>query len=121
LAGAVFLLDSITQVDNSHTGCVVVTGSHGGVSAARFALDVRAALYVFNDAGGGKDMAGVAGLDLLEADSIAAICVSHDSARIGEALDTFENGVISAINPSAERLGLKTGEPLRLALERTGL
>ena len=62
-----------------------MTGSHGGVSAARFALDVRAALYVFNDAGGGKEQAGVAGLDLLEAASIAAICVSHDSARIGEA------------------------------------
>jgi hypothetical protein len=121
LAGAVFLLDSITQVDNSHTGCVVVTGSHGGVSAARFALDVRAALYVFNDAGGGKEQAGVAGLDLLEAASIAAICVSHNSARIGEAQDTFENGMISAVNPSAARAGLKTGEPLRVALERTSL
>lgn len=121
MARAVFLLDSITQVDGSHTGAVVVTGSHGGVSAARFALDVAAALYVFNDAGGGKDMAGTAGLGLLDAAGLAAVCVAHDSARIGEAKDTHGSGVISVVNDRAARLGLKPGEPLAAALMRIGL
>lgn len=110
---AVFLLDSVTQVQPAHAGCVVVTGSHGGASAAQFALDVAAALYVFNDAGVGKDAAGVAGLYALERAGIAAVAVTHTSARIGEARDTYVNGVIAHANRGAVALGLRTGERLR--------
>jgi hypothetical protein len=61
------LLDSVTQVLPAHAGALVVTGSHGGVSSGRYALAVPAWLYVFNDAGIGKDDAGVAALPLLQA------------------------------------------------------
>lgn len=112
----VVLLDSITQVDASHTGLCVVTGSHGGVSAARYASTVVARVYVFNDAGVGKDAAGVAALDLLDARDIAAVAVAHDSARIGEARDTWDGGVISHRNATAGRIGLQTGARLSQAL-----
>ncbi len=112
----VVLLDSITQVDVSHTGLCVVTGSHGGVSAARYASAVAARVYVFNDAGVGKDAAGVAALDLLEARDIAAVAVAHDSARIGEARDTWDGGIISHRNATAGRIGLQTGARLSQAL-----
>lgn len=108
------LLDSVTQVEAAHAGRIVVTGSHGGRSVAAYAREVRAWLYVFNDAGVGKDGAGIAALDLLQAEGIAALTVAHSSARIGEALDSWECGVVSHLNPAAAALGLRAGVSLRV-------
>ncbi|MCC0029558.1 MAG: hypothetical protein H6891_04545 [Brucellaceae bacterium] len=105
----VVLIDSITQVEPGDAGRIVISGSHGGISAASFAAKVKAALYVFNDAGIGKDRAGIAGLDMLEAVGIAAVAVAHDSARIGDARDTLENGVVSAVNARAASSGAIVG------------
>ena len=107
------LLDSVTQVEFRHAGQLVVTGSHGGASVVPYARAVRAWLYVFNDAGVGKDGAGIAALVLLQAEGIAAVAVAHTSARIGEALDTWEHGVVSHLNAAARALGLWDGVPLR--------
>jgi hypothetical protein len=112
----VALLDSITQVTPDHAGMVVVTGSHGGVSAAHYARAVAARLYVFNDAGVGKDEAGIAALTSLDAQGLPAATVSHLSARIGEARDTWDCGVISNVNARARRLGLRQGVALKLAV-----
>lgn len=109
----VALLDSVTQTNAAHAGCVVVTGSHGGASAAKYALDVQAALYIFNDAGVGKDGAGISGLLLLDEAGIAAATVMHASARIGDAHDTFEFGLLSHVNRAAAALGLAVGQKLR--------
>jgi hypothetical protein len=111
------LLDSVTQVEFGHAGQLVVTGSHGGASVVPYARAVRAWLYVFNDAGVGKDGAGIAALDLLDADGVAALAVAHTSARIGEALDTWQHGVVSHLNAAARALGLRTGAPLREQLD----
>jgi hypothetical protein len=112
----VVLLDSITQVDASQAGRCVVTGSHGGLSAAHYASAVAARLYVFNDAGVGKDAAGIAALALLDVKGIAAVTVANDSARIGEARDTWDSGVISHRNATAARLGMQPGARLSEAL-----
>lgn len=106
------LLDSVTQVGPAHAGLLVVTGSHGGASVVRYARAVRAWLYVFNDAGIGKDGAGIAALDLLQADGIAALTVAHTSARIGEALDSWQHGIVSHLNDVATALGLAAGKRL---------
>ena len=112
----VALLDSVTEVTPDHAGRIVVTGSHGGVSAAHYARAVAARLYVFNDAGVGKDEAGIAALTTLEAHGIAAVTVSHVSARIGEARDAWDCGVISNVNARAARLGLRPGVALKPAV-----
>ena len=110
------LLDSVTETTVAHVDAVVVTGSHGGASVVRYARAAPARLFVFNDAGIGKERAGVRALDLLDADGIAAATVAHDSARIGEARDAWEHGRISAVNAAAARLGLRVGMLLREAL-----
>lgn len=110
------LLDSVTQAGASHADCVVVTGSHGGVSVLRYARATPAHLYVFNDAGIGKDGAGIAALAQLADDGIAAAAVSHATARIGDAQDSWDHGVISAANVPAQRLGLRVGQSLRAAI-----
>ena len=112
--GAVLrVLDSVTEGVHHPAGAVLVTGSHGGLSAGRYALQSRPLLVVFNDAGIGKDGAGIASLALLQAQGIAACAVSHDSARIGEAASTLEHGVLSCANEAAQALGARPGLGLK--------
>jgi hypothetical protein len=44
------------------------------------------------------------------------VTVAHDSARIGEARDTWDSGVISHRNATAGRIGLQPGARLSEAL-----
>jgi hypothetical protein len=113
MSAPVLVVDSITEAVGRGEGSIVVSGSHGGLSAARFALQARVGVAVFNDAGFGRDGAGIAGLALLQAAGIAACAVSHDSARIGEAASTVEDGVISHANEAARALDLQPGLRLR--------
>jgi hypothetical protein len=114
--GWVVLADSITTLGAAEAGAIVVTGSHGGRSAAEFALRVPLRLVVFNDAGVGKDGAGIAALALMEQAGVPAATVRHDSARIGDAQDAWAHGVLSHINAGAAALGLKPGARLATAL-----
>lgn len=110
---ALYVLDSITEAVGRAEGAVVVSGSHGGLSAGRFALQARVALAVFNDAGVGKDGAGIAALALLDAQDVAGCAVSHDSACIGNARSTLQHGVLSHVNAAAAALGARPGLALR--------
>ena len=111
------LIDSITELQPVDAGCIAVSGSHGGVSSARYALAVRPLLSVFNDAGGGLDNAGVAGLELLQAQGLAACAVSHQSARIGQASSTWDTGTVTHSNPAAQALGIHPGQALKPQVE----
>jgi hypothetical protein len=114
--GRVLVMDTITKLAGEDAGCFVVSASHGGTSSAEFALAVPLALAVFNDAGVGKDGAGIAALSLLQARGVAAATVAHGSARIGDALDSWEQGVVSHANAAARALGLHPGDRLRPVL-----
>ena len=106
---SISLLDSIALIDSSHAGTIVVTGSHGGRSAAGFVVDVskKPLAVFFNDAGGGKDDAGKVGLGMLQAIGVPAACYSHMSARIGDAQDGLDNGILTDMNDLAKQLGIK--------------
>jgi Na+/phosphate symporter len=112
------LIDSITQLTASDTGCIAVSGSHGGISSARFALEARPVLSVFNDAGVGKADAGIAGLAFLQAHGLAACTVAHTSACIGVAQSTLDDGIISHANALALDLGITLGQACRDAAAR---
>ena len=77
-------------------------------------MAVRPWLSVFNDAGGGKDNAGLAGLAFLQSHELPACAVSHNSACIGQANSTLESGIVSHANLGAQALGLRAG--MRLAV-----
>ncbi|UCH46854.1 MAG: hypothetical protein JSU95_12190 [Betaproteobacteria bacterium] len=111
--GKVVLMDSITKVNADDEGAVVVSASHGGTSSGEFALEVPLKLVVFNDAGGGKDDAGIAALEMLQGRGVAAATVAHTSGRIGDSLDMWENGVLSHVNAKAQELGLSDGDEVR--------
>jgi hypothetical protein len=96
------LVDSISFVTEEDTGAVIVCASHGGASSGEYASKYRLGLVVFNDAGVGKDEAGIQALTLLARHGIASCAVSHTTARIGDVLDQWENGVISHVNALAK-------------------
>lgn len=111
------VVNSITELGPQDAGCLAVSGSHGGISSARYALAARPLLSVFNDAGGGRDAAGLAALPFLQSHGLAACTVRHDSARIGEANSTLADGIVSHVNPLARALGVKVGQHCRQVIE----
>jgi hypothetical protein len=100
---------SVTTLPPEAKGAVLITGSHGGVIAAHMASLSGASSVIFNDAGGGLDGAGTAGLALLQGIGMAAACVSHMTARIGDGKDSAMRGIISAANMVAQGQGVRVG------------
>jgi hypothetical protein len=113
------LLDSVALINSSHAGTIVVTGSHGGRSAAGFVVDIdkKPIAVFFNDAGGGKDNAGKVGLDMLQAIGVPAACYSHMSARIGDAQDGLDHGILTDANDLAKQAGIKINLQLLQAID----
>jgi hypothetical protein len=103
------LAPTITVLPSHTAGAVIVTGSHGGRYPGHLALAARARAAIFNDAGIGKDEAGIGALALLQDCGRAAAAVSHMSACIGDADDMMANGVISAANAIAAACGVVPG------------
>ena len=116
--GQVLLMDSITQVAEGDEDTLVVSGSHGGTSSGKFALDVPLRMAFFNDAGVGKDDAGIAALAMLQARGVAGGTVSHMSGRIGDSQDMWDHGVVSHVNALARAMGVLPGQPLKETLTR---
>jgi hypothetical protein len=111
-------IDSASLIAPGDEGRIVVTGSHGGLigGAPEKAINVAAVFAAFNDAGVGRDEAGLGRLVPLDGRGIAAVTVGHMSAEIGKALSSLE-GVISRANAAAALLGARAGLPLRRFLE----
>lgn len=97
--------DSTSLVKPEDEGDIVVTASHGDLLNESPSWgdrpDVLAA--IFNDAGS-SDPTRLADLDTR---GIAGATVSTESARIGDARSTYEDGVISHINETARARGAR--------------
>ncbi len=116
-ASPIRLFDSITQAPKTwQEAPVLVCGSHGGLAAAMFALQRGVKGVIFNDAGVGRQKAGIAGLEVLEQHGVMGACVDAFTARIGSARETLA-GRISHANQLARRAGVKPGQEAALAAE----
>jgi hypothetical protein len=110
----IVVADSITRVaPEAAAGAVVVNASHGGVYAAYLAAKLQAAAAIFNDAGVGRDRAGIGGLDYLQELGIAAATVGHGTARIGDGADMMASGIVTHANALAASLGVSPGQSCR--------
>jgi hypothetical protein len=109
----IVIADSITRVGPEAAGAVVVNASHGGIYAAYLAVTLHAAAVIFNDAGVGRDRAGIGGLDYLDDFGIAAATVGHDTARIGDGADMMACGTVSHANGQAASFGVHPGQSCR--------
>lgn len=116
VGGRVVVAPTITSLPEC-VGAVLLTGSHGGLYPGRLAARAGVRAVVFHDAGVGLQAAGIAALTFLGSLGISAAAVLHTSARIGDADDMLERGVISHVNDPARRVGAAVGMSVRDALE----
>jgi hypothetical protein len=114
----IVVADSITRVGPEAVGAVVVNASHGGIYAAYLTTKLHAIAAIFNDAGVGRDRAGIGGLDYLQELGVPAAAVGHETARIGDGADMMAEGIITYANALAGLLGVYVGQPCRDAAMR---
>jgi hypothetical protein len=123
VTGRVVLVDSMLFAGPDNHDDVVCAGSHGGRVNMTRVLEIAPRGAIFSDAGGARDDSGVNGLRLLDAADVAAAAVDARRARIGDPASTWTDGVISAMNDTAQRAGVRLGQPAgaaaRAMLERT--
>jgi hypothetical protein len=112
---AVQSADSITKLGPEFRGAVLVAGSHGGRYCGYLAALAGLRGVILNDAGVGKDKAGLGALDYLQPLGVAAATVAYTSARIGDGADMLERGRLSYCNGIASDLGCATGQTCREA------
>ena len=110
-------LDTMGMILDEDAGQVILTGSHGGLvgggdpASATRGIAVKAA--VFHDAGICPDGSSTSRLPALDLQSIPAATVSAMSARISDAVSVYEDGKMSMINETAEKLGCSVGMTAR--------
>ena len=107
---AVQVADSITKIGPEFRGTVLVAGSHGGRYCGYLAALAGLRGVILNDAGVGKDRAGVGTLDYLQRIGVAAATIAHTSARIGDGADMLVRGHVSDCNEVARALGCSLGQ-----------
>lgn len=109
---------SCSNVREEHRAQVVVSGSYGGrynaFNAARW--PVRA--VIMNDAGVGKDKAGIVGLEFLDRIGMAAATADAQTCHIGDGDHMVAHGTISHVNRAAAALGCAPGQSVRACAER---
>jgi hypothetical protein len=118
LGETLLLVDSATDLDVVARDRVVICGSHAGRYPAELVAVAGVRAVVLNDAGIGLHRAGVAGLGLLHELGVPAVAVGHGTARIGDAADMLERGMLSEINGQAVVLGCAVGMATREAVQR---
>lgn len=117
--GAVVCTDSIAFGLPEDAGRnVLCTAGHTGRSAVPYLLRVRPLGFICSDGGRGRDDSGMAGLALVESEGLAGATVDARTARMGDGLSTYADGVISACNAGARARGVREGMPAREAATR---
>lgn len=120
LPEGVVLLDSLGDLQPGNTSPILVCGSHcgGNRALAQQVKNCHIKAVFLNNAGIGKNQAGVRGLMHYEAEDILACAVDRNSAEIGIASDTWQCGMISHLNPRAETAGIQIGDSVKEAVAK---
>ncbi|MEJ0011748.1 MAG: hypothetical protein WDM94_03790 [Bauldia sp.] len=116
--GQIFCVPASSYVNETHRGQVIISGSYGGDYNAFHAGKWGLRGVVLNDAGVGKDKAGIHGIEYLEQIGLAAATADVNSCHIADGEHMLEHGVISFVNRYAIGLGCKRGDTVRAAAEK---
>ena len=108
----VWLLD----LPGTYPNDVFALGTHSARVAAEHAFRWNVKGWIANDAGMAKNDTGIEALGICGARGMPAASVSAFSACIGDAMSTYRDGVISAVNEPGRRLGITVGTAARDAL-----
>ncbi len=108
---------SCSNVRAEHSSHVVVSGSYGGRYNAFNAAKWSVRAVIMNDAGVGKDNAGIVGLDFLDQIGLAAAAADARTCHIGDGGHMLAHGTISYVNRAAAALGCAPGQSVRHCAE----
>jgi|HubBroStandDraft_1064217.scaffolds.fasta_scaffold02408_2 hypothetical protein len=118
--GKIYACWSFSRVARAHPDDVFCVASHGAKTMALYALPIRPKGLICNDGGRGLDDSGIEGLAEMARHGLAAVAVSSASARIGDALSTYHDGIVSTANEPARAkgvaIGMQAAEAARLML-----
>ncbi|HTW51998.1 MAG TPA: hypothetical protein VME45_08905 [Stellaceae bacterium] len=108
---------SCSNLREEHRLQVAVSGSYGGRYNAYNAAKWPVRAVIMNDAGIGKDDAGIVGLEFLDRIAMAAATADAMTCHIGDGDHMLAHGVISHVNKTAAALGCKVGQSVRECAE----
>ena len=114
----IIIVDTSSDVNEGNDNDIIVTGSHSGRNSGEHLSSLNIKGVIGNDAGMGKENAGIAGMKILEEHGTPAAAVSCMSARIGNGTSTYEQGKISAANEVAKKLGITIGMAAKEAADK---
>ena len=106
------------QGDKRYPNDVFALATHSARVAAEHAFRWNVKGWIANDAGPGKNNSGISGLAICGEKGMPAASVAAMSARIGDALSTYNEGIISAMNEPAKSRGIVIGMTAQEALRR---
>ncbi len=108
---------SCSFVRDEHRSHVVVSESYGGRYNAFNAAKWGVRGVIMNDAGIGKDDAGICGLDYLDQIDSAAATADAQTCHIGDGDHLLDHGIISHVNRAAAALGCTSGQSVHECAE----
>jgi hypothetical protein len=107
--GRTWATPGTTAIKDRVPNDVICSGANSSRVFSDGVLRVAAKGAIANDAGIARNNTAVEGVKLLGERGIPAAAVASMSARIGEGLSTWNDGVISVVNPVAGARGVKVG------------
>ncbi|MBA7626728.1 hypothetical protein ES703_34183 [subsurface metagenome] len=114
----IIIVDTTSDVHEGNDTDIIITGSHSGIPGGKYLFGLNIKGVIGNDAGMGKNNAGIAGMKILEEHGIPAAAVLGMSAHIGNGTSTYEQGKISATNELAKKLGITIGMSAKEAADK---
>ncbi len=109
---------SCSNAREEHRSHVLVSGSYGGRYNAFNAAKWGVRGVVMNDAGIGRDNAGIVGLEYLDQIGLAAATADAQTCHIGDGDHMLAHGIISHVNRTAAAVGCAVGQSVRDCAER---
>jgi hypothetical protein len=109
---------SCSNARAEHRSQVIVSGSYGGRYNAFNAAKWPVRAVIMNDAGVGRDNAGIVGLEFLDQIDMAAATSDANTCHIGDGDHMLAHGIISHVNRAAAALGCAPGQSVRDCAER---
>jgi hypothetical protein len=108
---------SCSFIREEHRSHVIVSGSYGGKYNAYNAAKWGVRGVIMNDAGIGKDNAGIVGLAYLDQIDLAAATAGAQTCHIGDGDHMLGHGIISHVNVAASAVGCRAGQSVRECAE----
>jgi hypothetical protein len=107
--GKIWATPGTTAIRETVSNDVICSGANSSRVMSDGVIRMSAKGAIANDAGIARNNSAVEGVMILGERGIPAASVSTLSARLGEGLSTWNDGVISVVNPAAAARGVTVG------------